>query len=898
LILAVVQRLLRRNDREEVLGDLEEGYRRRRESLGAAKARLWLWRQTLSVPLRLAIYRFAEGVSRRSGARPSCSSQVVRKAGIVPESVVLDHLFRNLRFTCRSIRKRPLFFLIPVLSLSVGIGASTVIFSGANVLLFQGMRGVPNANRMVEIWTGRNGVGFRELNYPDFLDLRDQATGLKEIAGYKYQMLTLSRGDAGERALGLLVSANYFDVLGVRALKGRTFLPEEDRDLGAHPVAVLSHSFWHNRWGADPDVVGSTVYLSRQPYTVVGIAPQDFRSHSSIGNPDVYVPLVQHPSLNQGRNYFEDRNGVWFQVLALLQDGVTVADADIEVATVFQRLSDAYPETNTERTASVTAYGALPSPARGYAGAFLAILMGFAVLLLLITCANVAGMFLARSMARQKEIAIQLAMGSSRGQLLQQLLTESLVVFFVGAIGGVALAVWALGYLSSLTLPGPFPVTLEISSGGGALVFALALALVTGLIFGLLPARQALGLSLVSTLKNEGARPRSSEGRLRRTFVAAQVAASLVLLASAGLLLRALQHSTQIEKGFDATDAYVTFLDLTTEGYTDESGSALQDDILEYFSALPWVESVALSIDLPLDMSTYGSAVVPEGWESLSDREYMSTRYNAVSPEYFSTLRIALVEGRGFEDGDRSGAEEVAVVSRIFARQAWPGESALGRRIDTQRGNVIVVGVVDDVPNALLTENPEPLLYRPLAQAYGDETNLVIRSSADPALIVGGTHGGLRALDPRISLSQVIELEQFTGIGIIPQRIAGSLASSLSIVALLLSTMGVYGVMAFTVAQRRREMGIRMALGAESTRVLRSVVLGAFRLTIAGVITGTVLALAVGVVLRTFLLGVSPQDPIALLGAALAVGGMVLAGALVPACRAARVDPVEALRYE
>ncbi len=897
IALVLLSRILRRDDREEILGDLEEGYLRRRERPGTIAPTLWLWRQALSVPLILAADRFAVRRNRRRSAGLE-SHQRRGKGKPAPDSMLLDHLLRNLRFTFRAVRMRPLLFMIPVLSLTIGIGANTVVFSTLNVLLLQRMSGVPYAARVVEVGTGRDGAGFRELNYPDFLDLREQSATLDEIAGYKYQMFTLSRGEAGVRAFGLLVSANYFNVLGVRALHGRTFLPEEDRDLDAHPVAVLSHSFWQNRWGADPDVVGSTVYLSRQPYTVVGITPPDFRSHAAVGNPDVYVPLMQHRSLNQGRNQFESRNAVWLPVLASLVPGVTLEEANAEVATVFHRLSEEYPGSNARRTAGVRQYGALPVTIRSPAAVFLTTLMGFVALILVITCTNVAGMFVASAAARQKEIAVRLALGSSRGQLLQQLLTESMVVSVVGGIGGVVLAVWVLQYLSSLTLPGPFPVNLDISPDGGALFFALVLTLLTGITFGLLPARHALGLNLLNILKNEGARPRSSEGRLRRGFVAAQVAASLVLLVAAGLLARALQHAGDIDTGFDAEGAYVTFLDLSTEGYVEEDGGAFQAEVLEHFSAIPWVESVALSIDLPSDLSTHGSSVIPEGWEGAGDRDDLATRYNAVSPDYFSALRIAVIEGRGFEEADRTGAEEVAVVSRAFTERVWPGESAVGRRIQVTGTDITVVGVTQDVPNALLTEDPEALLYRPLSQAYGEEINLVLRSTADPALIARETHRGLRALDPRISLSPVIELQRFTDVGILPQRIAGGLATSLGGLALLLSAMGVYGVMAFAVAQRRREMGIRLALGAKSGRVLGAVIIGALRITLPGLIVGALLALAVGVVLQSLLLGVSPRDPMALVGAALAVGGMVLAGTMIPARRAARTDPAEVLRYE
>jgi predicted permease len=898
LALAILSRLLRSDDREEILGDLEERYLRRRKRSGTIAATLWLWHQALPVPLKIAADRCMAGRVRQRSASPEHSHRNYGRGRTASESLLFDHLSRNLRFTCRALRTRPLFFLIPVLSLTIGIGANTVVFSALNKLLLQGMGGVPNAARAVEIGTGTNGAGFRELNYPDILDLREQSTVLDEVAGYKYQMFTLSRGEAGVRAFGLLVSANYFDVLGVRALHGRTFLPEEDRDLDAHPVAVLSYSFWQNRWGADPDVVGSTVYLSRQPYTVVGIAPPDFGSHAAVGNPDVYVPLMQHPSLNQGRNQFETRGSVWLPVLASVVPGASVEEANAEVVTVFQRLSEEYPGTNARRTASVRRYGALPVIMRSPATVFMATMMGFVALILVITCTNVAGMFVARAAARQKEIAIRLAIGSSRGQLLQQLLTESMVVSVIGGIGGVAFAVWVLRYLSSLTLPGPFPVQVDISPDGGALLFALALTLLTGVFFGLLPARHAFGLSLLNVLKNEGARPRSTEGRLRRGFVAAQVAASLVLLVAAGLLARALQHAGEIDTGFDADGAYVTFVDLSTEGYVEEDGSVFQTEVLEHFSALPWVESVALSIDLPSDLSTHGTSVTPEGWEGSENRDDLATRYNAVSPEYFSALRIGVIEGRGFEEADRAGAEEVAIVSRALAERVWPDESAVGRRMQVAGTDITVVGVTQDVPNALLTEDPEALLYRPLSQAYGEEINLVLRSSADHALIARETHRGLRALDPRISLSPVIELRRFTEVGILPQRIAGCLATSLGILALLLSTMGVYGVMAFAVAQRRREMGIRMALGARSGRVLGAVIFGALRITLPGLIVGALLALAVGVVLQSLLLGVSPRDPVALFGAALAVGGMVVAGTFIPARRAASTDPVEALKYE
>jgi predicted permease len=814
---------------------------------------------------------------------------------------MFDPLLQDLRFAFRSLRKRPLFFLIPVLSLSIGIGANTAIFTAVKRFILSPPEGIPNASRMVELGRGREGQGFDSFSYPDFLDLREEASPLEELAGYEMRMLTLSRGEAGERVFGMLVSANYFEVLGVRPHLGRAFLPEEDEGSGEHPVVVLGYDYWKARLGSDPGVVGSTIYVSRKPYTVVGIAPEGFRGHVVLANADAYVPLRQSPSLNEGRNYFESRGSSWFQVLGLLRGGATVEEADAAAATVFRRLSEEYPETNARRTVAVKPFGALPGIIRGPVGVFLGVLLAFVGLILLITCANVAGIFLARAAARKKEIAIRLSVGSGGGRLIRHFLTESSLIFLSGGLGGILLAAWGLGAVSSFDLPAPIPIQLDLAPDGVALVFAAALTLGTGLLFGLIPAQEALKLDLLSTLKDEGGRRGSSEGRWRRLFVTAQVGASLVLLVAAGLLLRALQHAGEIETGFVAEGAYLTFLDLETEGFGPDEGGVFQDEVLDYFSRQPWVEEVSLALDLPLDLSSHGTGVVPEGWEETEGREYLGVDFNAVSPAYFSTLRIPLLAGRFFQESDRDGSELVAVVSRTFADRAWPGESALGRRVLWEASGdtwLTIVGVVEDTQNQLLTDAPKPFLYRPLPQYYRSDGHLVVRARVDQTQVIQEVHEGLRSLDPNLSLSPVIRLDRYTGVGTLPQRVAGILAMSLGLLALLLSGMGVYGVMAHSVTRRTREMGIRAALGAEPGRVLRSVLLGAFRLALPGLVVGVFLSFGVAILLRGLLLGVSPLDPAALLGVVLAMVGMVLAGTLVPARRAARIHPAEALRYD
>lgn len=813
---------------------------------------------------------------------------------------MLDAVLQDFRFALRSLRKRPVLLLVPVLSLSLGIGANTVIFTLVDDVLLSSPVGIPNAGRVIEVGRGREGRGFDTFAYPDFVDLRREAEPIEALAGYEMQMLTLSRGEAGERVFGMLVSANYFEILGVHPALGRAFRPEEDTGPDEHPVLVLGHGLWKSRMGGDTAVVGSTVYLNRKPYTVVGVAPEGFGGHIALANVDVYVPLMQHPSLNRGRNWFENRGGSWFQVLGLLRSDASLEEADAAVSTVFRRLAEEYPDTNARRTASVRAYGPLPAAIRGPATTFLGILTALVGLILLITCANVAGILLARAGDRRREIAIRMSVGSGRRRLLRHFMMESVIIFLMGAAGGILLAVWGLDILASVELPAPIPLAMEFALDGRVVAFALAVTLAAGLLFGFLPARQAVTLDLLEALKDGEERRGSPGGRLRRGFVASQVGASLVLLVAAGLLLRALQEAGEIEKGFNADGAFLTFLDLSAEGLGPEESETLQGETLQYFRSRPWVEAVSLAIDLPLDLGAYGTGVLPEGWQPREDRPYLGVDYNVVSPGYFAALEIPVLDGRVFDEGDREGTESVVVISRRFADQVWPGVSPLGRRVLWgAEGDdwLTVVGVVEDVHNQFLTEEPSPYAYRPLAQYPNPEAHLVLRTALDESRVAQEVHQGLRRLDPRLSVAPVIRLDRYTAVGILPQRVAGTLATALGLLALLLSGMGVYGLMAYTVSRRSREMGIRSALGARPGEVLKLVLMGGLRLALPGLVLGLMVAVGVARLLRSLLLGVSPLDPWAFGSVALVVV-MVLVGTAVPAGRAARVDPAEALRYD
>ncbi|MFC1660364.1 ABC transporter permease [Gemmatimonadota bacterium] len=807
----------------------------------------------------------------------------------------MDTLLADLRLALRSVTRRPLLGVIAAGSLAIGIGANTVLFSGVNRFLLRTPEGIQEPQRVVEVWLGR---GLGSWSYPDFLDVREGAEPLEELAAITLEPLSLSRGEEGVRALGMLVSANYFEVFGVTPARGRFFLPEEDVGPGQPTVAVLGHAFWMSRFGGDPEVIGASVSLNRKTFTVVGVTPSAFTGQVVGMNPDVYLPLMAFAALNGNVERFSQRQNHWFQVVGRLRPGATLAQAQSAVSTVAQRIADEHPDSYAARGAEVRQLGSLPSPALSPVRGFLVALSGLVFLILLITCANVAGMFLARAGDRRKELALRLSLGSSRSRLIQHLMLESALVFLAGGIGGVLLATWGLDLLAAVELPTPYPVEVSLTPDLTVLAFSLALTLGTGILFGLLPALRATRLDLAGVLKDESSRGGSSVGRMRRFFVTGQVGFSLVLLVSAGLFLRSLQRAGRIETGFEPAGTVSTWLDLEMEGYTPESGRVFFDGVVDRFSSAPWVESVALAADMPLDMGSRGTIVHPEGTDPDDPEAGVAVDFNNVTVEYFDVLRIPVLQGRPFLASDLAESEPVAVVSRTFSDRVWEGESPVGRTLNLWGDVITIVGVVEDTKNTLLTDPPKPFLYLPLSQRYAAELNLVVRSRQPYAAVAPEVRRILLELDPSLSLGPIVEMESLTAVGVLPQRMAAWVTSALGLLALLLSGMGIYGVVAHSVSRRTREIGIRMALGAERGGVVRMVILGALRFTWPGLVFGGLLSLGLGRVLQSFLLGVSPVDPAALLGVCAVLSAMVLGATLVPARKAAGIEPAEALRYE
>jgi predicted permease len=814
----------------------------------------------------------------------------------------MDTLLSDVRHALRQVRRGPVFALVAALSLAIGVGANTAIFSAVSALLLRPVPGVSKPQRVVEIGRSTGGRGFDTFAYPDYENVRDGVSAFQVAAAYEFEEFSLSRGGEGERITGMAVSPSYFDVMGVQPAAGRFFVQDEDAAGSLPAVAIVDHRFWRERLGGDPDVVGSTARINRVPFTVVGVTPPDFHGHTIGFQPDVYVPLRAIPLVREGRDDFDRRGANWHMAVARLAPGATVEEADAQVKGVYARLAEAYPESNRDRSGSVVSLGLVPGAGRAGVSAFLFVLLGMVGLILVVTCANVAGMFIARATTREKEIAVRLALGSGRGRLVRQLVVESLVIFTLGGTVGGALGAWLLGMVPVERLPVPIPIHVDLSPDVRVLFFGLGATLVTGLVFGLLPALQATRLDLVSSLKDDG-RGRSGAGRLRRVFVAGQVGFSLVLLMAGGLFLRSLQRAATVETGFDPTDAYLAEVDLSLEGYEEDEGRVFQQALLERLRALPGVEHAALSIDLPLDLGSHGTSVFPEGWSGVEGREHLGVDFNYVSRGYFETLGIPVLSGRVFGADDGAGTEPVAVVSTTFASTVWPGESALGRRLRVSMPRIheewrTVVGVVADVKNQVLTESARPFVYVSLDQAYDAGTYVVVKARGGMAQVAPALRRAILEGDGTLSVTPVIGLERYTGIGILPQKVAASITAVLGVLALLLAGVGIYGVVALAVSQRTREIGIRMALGAGRRRVLSLILRSGLALALPGLVLGGAAALGVGRLLGFLLLGLSPVDPVALAGVSTILLGVVLLASVVPARRAAAVHPVEALRSE
>jgi predicted permease len=817
----------------------------------------------------------------------------------------MDTLLKDIRYGIRGLLKRPGFTGVAVITLALGIGANTTIFSVLNGLLLRPPAAVTRPDRLVDVHaTEPRGSSFHSFSYPDYLYYRDHNKVFAGLVAYTAMPLSMNAGAQPERIFGMLVSGNYFDVLGARPAQGRFFLFEEDQTPGTHPVVVVSYDLWQQRFGADQTLTGKTVTLNGHSFTVVGVAPQGFRGTWTALLPDVWVPLMMQSQVRPGPNLMS-RGVSGLEMIARLNDGVNLPQAQAAMNLLAGQLAEAYPETNRGIGVDLRSASTVPGKFRGALIGFMAILLLVVGLVLLIACANVGAMTLARASARRKEIAIRLAVGASRPRIVRQLLIESVILFLLGGAAGVFIAIWSTRLLLAFKPPAEVPISLDLGVDVRVLLFTLLVSLTTGLLFGLAPALQASRPDVLTALNNDISRG-SHRSRTRNVFVVAQIAISLVLLVTAGLFLRSLRNATTIDVGFKPQDVQTLTLDLRTQGYDQSKGREFYRQLMEQVAALPGVRAASLARMVPLNGSNMKEGISVPGRERAPDERTTMVGLNIVDGRYFETLEMPLLHGRTFSETDKQGGPQVAIVNETMARRFYPGPDtarALGQTFTLGEGaaapHVSIIGIVRDAKYDTLGEDPQPFIYQSFQQSYSGEMTLHIRTKpGDAGNILAAVRREVAALDKDLPLLNVMPLTEQIGVGLLPLRLAASVAGTLGLLGMLLAALGVFGVVNYSVLQRTHEIGIRISLGAQGRDVLRLIVGQGLWLALIGVGIGLATAAALTRALTSLLYGVSAIEPLVFGGVALLLVAVALVASYIPARRATKVDPLVALRYE
>jgi len=717
--------------------------------------------------------------------------------------------------------------------------------------------------------------------------------------------MSLSRNGNNEIIYGYLASGNYFEMLGVKAALGRTFTPEDDRTPGAHPVAVLSYASWQKRFGADRNIVGQTVLLNNQSYTIIGVAPPRFNGTEVIYAPELWAPMMMLGQIEPGSKQLELRNVSSSYCVGRLKPGVSAAQAESALTNLMAQLGREYPDSNEGKGMMLTPPGLiLPTVRTPFIG-FAGVLMLTVALVLLIACTNLAGLLMARAAGRCKEIAIRLSLGASRAQLVRQLLTESVLLALAGGGVGVLLAVWLIDMVMAFKPPISIPLLLDLQLDWRVLSFTVVLSLLTGTLFGLLPALQATKPELAPALKDESSLGGYRRSRLRNTLVVAQVALSLVLLVAAGLVVRSLQHAQVMSPGFNPDHVVTLTMSLSSQGYDETKGKQFQQQVIDRVSHLPGVKSAATTDILPLSLSSLESYVFIEGAPPTRGAQTPYTLNSRVSPGYFQTMEIPLIAGRVFTERDREDAPRIVVINEAFAGRFWPGQSALGKRFRYRSADgplVEVAGVVKDGKYFSLGEDQKSFFYLSTLQSYDETqtglTTLVARTTNNPIAALATIRGEVLKLDPTMPFVEVKTLTEHMSISLFPLRIGATVVGGFGLLALLLAAIGIYGVMAFAVSQRTREIGIRMALGAQGADVLLLILKQGLTLMLIGLGLGLAGALLLTRLMSSVLYGVSATDVATFVSVTALLGLVVLLACYLPAHRATQVDPLVALRNE